>query len=203
VDGAVTAPLFARVLGAAAFARLPLTLQALHSVQGRQRWRGQACVRRGDHWLVAPCAWLARLPAAADAVPVTVEFVAEGAGERWNRRFGDARMASRLWSRQGRLFERLGAVRFRFALEAVDGEIRWRVERAWAFGSVPLPAAWFAQVRCRERVDGDRYTFLVDVAMPLLGPLIRYEGWLLPLGNREAEPDVPVSGRIGGGRGDG
>jgi len=202
VDGAVNRPLFERVLGTA-FAQLPPVLRALHSVPRRQRWGGQARVRRGRHWLVAPCAWLARLPPDAEAVPVTVEFAVDGAGERWDRRFGDARMASRLWVRQGRLCERLGAVHFRFALEAVDGEIHWRAERGWAFGIVPLPARWFAWVRCRERADGDRYAFLVDVAMPLIGPLIRYEGWLLPIENREAEPDVPVSGRIGGGRGHG
>ncbi|WP_235504274.1 MULTISPECIES: DUF4166 domain-containing protein [Stenotrophomonas] len=172
-------PLFERVLGAA-FAQLPPLLRALHSVPRRQVWHGQGSVRRGRHWLVAPCAWLARLPPSADAVPVTVEFVVDDSGECWNRRFGAARMASRLWQREGRLFERLGAVHFRFALHAVDGEIHWRAERVRAFGIVPLPAAWFAQVRCREREHAGRYEFLVDVALPLVGPLIRYEGWLLP-----------------------
>ena len=175
----MTAPLFERVLGAA-FAPLPPMLRALHSVPQRQAWCGQGRVRRGGHWLVAPCARLARLPPSADEVPVTVEFVVDDTGECWNRRFGAARMASRLWQREGRLFERLGALRFRFALRAVDGEIHWRAERAWAFGIVPLPAGWFAQVRCREREHGGRYEFLVDVALPLLGLLIRYEGWLLP-----------------------
>ncbi len=175
----MTTPLFERVLGPA-FGRLPPLLRALHSVPRRQAWRGQGSVRRGRHWLVAPCAWLARLPPSADAVPVTVEFVVDAAGERWNRRFGDARMDSRLWQRDGRLLERLGAVRFRFALDVVDGEIHWRAEQVWALGIVPLPAAWFARVRCREREHAGRYEFLVDVALPLVGPLIRYEGWLLP-----------------------
>lgn len=175
----MTVPLFGRVLGPA-FGQLPPLLRALHSVPRRQVWRGQGSVRRGRHWLVAPCAWLARLPPGADEVPVTVEFVVDAAGERWNRRFGDARMESRLWQRGERLFERLGALRFSFALDAVDGEIHWRVERAWAFGIVPLPASWFAQVRCREREHAGRYEFRVDVALPLVGPFIRYEGWLLP-----------------------
>jgi len=179
VDGAVTVPLFGRVLGPA-FGQLPPLLRALHSVPRRQVWRGQGSVRRGRHWLVAPCAWLARLPPGADEVPVTVEFVVDAAGERWNRRFGDARMESCLWQRGERLFERLGALRFSFALDAVDGEIHWRAERAWAFGIVPLPASWFTQVRCREREHAGRYEFRVDVALPLAGPFIRYEGWLLP-----------------------
>ena len=175
----MTRPLFERVLGPA-FAQLPPRLRALHSIPQRQRWCGRGDVLRGAHWLVTPCAWLARLPPAATDVPVCVEFVVDESGEHWNRQFGEVRMASRLWQRDGHLFERLGALRFRFALEAVDGEILWRAERAWAFGILPLPARWFAGVHCREREYEGRYEFLVDVSMPLLGRLIRYEGWLLP-----------------------
>lgn len=174
----MTAPLFAQVLGPA-FERLAPQVRALHSIPAHQRWSGQGEVLRGSHWLVAPCAWLARLPPSS-CVPVTVEFVVDASGERWNRRFGPARMASRLWQREGRLFEQLGAVRFRFGLHEEAGQILWRAERAWAFGVLPLPTRWFAQVQCREREHAGRYEFLVDVSMPLIGRLIRYEGWLLP-----------------------
>ena len=68
---------------------------------------------------------------------------------------------------------------------------------------LPLPASLFEGVRCREFEQDGRYRFEVEARLPLVGRVIRYEGWLLPIGNREAEPDVPVSGRIGGGRGDG
>ena len=179
MDPVVSLPLFERVLGPV-FAQLPPRLRALHSIPQRQRWCGRGDVLRGTHWLVAPCAWLARLPPSATDVPVSVEFTVDATGERWDRRFGGVRMASRLWQRDGRLHERLGALRFRFALEVVEGEILWRAERAWAFGILPLPARWFAGVHCREREHEGRYEFLVDVSMPLLGRLIRYEGWLLP-----------------------
>lgn len=174
----MTTPLFAQVLGPA-FERLAPQVRALHSVAARQRWSGQGEVLRGSHWLVAPCAWLARLPPSS-SVPVTVEFVVDAGGERWNRQFGPARMPSRLWQREGRLFEQLGAVRFRFGLREEAGQILWRAERVWAFGVLPLPTRWFAQVQCREREQTGRYEFLVDVSMPLIGRLIRYEGWLLP-----------------------
>lgn len=174
----MTVPLFAQVLGPA-FEQLAPQVRALHSIAERQRWRGQGEVLRGSHWLVAPCAWLARLPPTS-TVPVTVEFVVDAAGERWNRQFGRARMASRLWLRQGSLYEQLGAVRFRFGLREEAGQVFWRAERAWAFGLLPLPARWFTRVHCREREHAGRYEFLVDVSMPLIGRLIRYEGWLLP-----------------------
>jgi hypothetical protein len=178
----MTRPLFEQVLGAG-FGQLPPQLRALHSVQHRQRWSGQGEVLRGTHWLVAPCAWLARLPPTS-SVPVSVEFVVDANGEQWNRQFGPARMASRLWQRNGQLMERLGAMRFCFALDVVEGQVLWRAQRVWAFGIVPLPARWFAQVHCRERERNGRYEFLVDVAMPVIGRLIRYEGWLLPDGSR-------------------
>ncbi|MBD9536385.1 DUF4166 domain-containing protein [Stenotrophomonas sp. STM01] len=174
----MSTPLFEQVLGPG-FGQLPPQVRALHSVRGRQRWSGQGEVLRGTHWLVAPCAWLARLPPSA-SVPVSVEFVVDAAGERWNRRFGPARMESRLWQQAGGLFEQLGAVRFRFGLREEEGQILWRAERAWAFGLLPLPTRWFGQVYCRERERHGRYEFLVDVSMPLIGRLIRYEGWLLP-----------------------
>lgn len=172
-------PLFKQVLGAG-FEQLPDVLQALHSIPQRQRYAGRGEIRRGSHWLVAPCAWLARLPRSAVDVPVEVEFLVEADGERWHRRFDGQPMQSWLWLRDGTLHEQLGAVRFRFALAVVDGQILWRAERVWAFGVLPLPARWFGGVRCREREHCGRYEFLVDVSMPWIGPLIRYEGWLEP-----------------------
>src|SRR3546814_14456127 len=63
------------------------------------------------------------------------------------------RMRSRL-RRDGRmLVERLGPVRFRFALHVQDGELWWRVNGVKLFGVLPLPAALFDGVYCRE---GDR-----------------------------------------------
>lgn len=170
-------PLFARVLGPA-FDELPPTLRALHGVEDRETWSGIARIQRGGHPLVAPCAWLSRLPPSASAVPVQVEFVVDGGTEQWRRRFGAHRMPSRLWAHRGRLREGLGPLRFEFELQARDGEIHWRVHRVRALGLLPLPRRWFGQVRCREREHAGRYEFLVEVDMPLMGPFITYEGWL-------------------------
>jgi len=173
-------PLFARVLGPA-FETLAPRVRALHSISGAQTWAGVARIERGRHWLVAPCAWLSRLPPAAAPVPVQVAFEVDAAGEQWRRRFGAHAMPSRLWESHGHLRERLGALRFEFDLRAEAGEIHWRVRRVWAFGLVPLPRRWFGQVRCREREYAGRYEFLVEVSMPLIGPFMRYEGWLAPV----------------------
>lgn len=172
-------PLFARVLGPA-FQTLAPQVRALHSIQGQQTWAGVARIERGRHPLAAPCAWLARLPPSAASVPVQVRFEVDAQGEWWRRRFGDHAMPSRLWASHGHLRERLGALRFEFDLRAEAGEIHWQVRRVWAFGVLPLPRRSFGQVRCREREHAGRYEFLVEVALPLIGPFMTYEGWLQP-----------------------
>ncbi len=175
----MNAPLFQRVLGAE-FDTLPPAMRALHSVRDSRTFAGVAEIFRGSHWLVPLLAWATRLPPIALRVPVEVELVVDRDGERWNRNFGGHRMPSRLFLRGRSLAERLGAMSFEFELQVLDREIRWRVRRARLLGLVPLPSFLFAGVCCREREHGGRYEFLVQVAMPLIGPLIRYEGWLEP-----------------------
>ncbi|WP_428960416.1 DUF4166 domain-containing protein [Xanthomonas oryzae] len=172
-------PLFAQVLGPEAFAQLPAPVRALHSVQQRQTFAGRAQIQRGGHALVPLLALLSRLPHSGE-VAVEVEFLADAHGERWHRRFGGIPMHSRLWRNGNRLREHLGAVRFEFSLQADAQSLYWQATRVWAFGWIPLPARWFRQVRCREHADSGRYGFLVDVHLPLVGPFIRYEGWLEP-----------------------
>ncbi|WP_238691865.1 DUF4166 domain-containing protein [Xanthomonas arboricola] len=172
-------PLFAQVLGQDAFAQLPAPVRALHSVQQRQTFGGRAQIQRGRHALVPLLALLSRLPRTGE-VDVEVEFLVDTHGERWHRRFAGLPMYSRLWRQGGALREHLGAVRFEFALRADADALYWQATRAWAFGWIPLPARWFEQVRCREHADAGRYGFFVDVHLPLVGPFIRYEGWLAP-----------------------
>lgn len=170
-------PLFRRVLGDG-FDDLPPQLRAIHSVMGRESWKGEATITRGRHPCVPLLALATRLPPSRERVPTTVEFVADGTGEEWRRDFGGARMVSRYRERNGRLCERLGLVEFAFALTAKDGCIFWSTAGVSLFGVLPLPASWFARVRCREREIEGRYEFLVEAGLPMIGPLIRYEGWL-------------------------
>lgn len=173
----MSGPLFRRVLGEA-FDTLPPQVLALHSVDRRALWRGEATITRGRHVVARLCARIAGLPPAGEGTPTSVEFHVHEGGETWRRDFGGARMVSRFRARDGRLRERLGPMEFVFALEARDGQILWKAIRVRVLGVLPLPAAWFSRVHCREREVAGRYEFLVDAALPWVGPLIRYEGWL-------------------------
>lgn len=171
--------LFQALLGASFYSLAP-AVRALHDVRGRVPYAGRATIARGRNPLGRLCAAVAGLPKAREDVPVTVDFDARPDGETWQRNFGGQRMRSRL-RRDGRmLVERLGPVRFRFALHAQDGELWWRVNGVKLLGVLPLPATLFDGVYCREGEAEGRYTFEVEAALPLCGRLIRYEGWLEP-----------------------
>lgn len=171
--------LFQRLLGAS-FDDLPPAVCALHSIRGRGRYRGRAQIERGTHLLANLCAAIAGLPHSAHDVVTIVEFTTDARGETWHRDFGGSPMVSRLSAHGDRLGERFGPMQFRFVLEARDGAIHWRTAGVRLFGMLPLPAAWFADVRCRERERAGRYEFLVEASLPWIGRLIRYEGWLEP-----------------------
>jgi hypothetical protein len=184
MDPAVSAhahpTVFQQVLGASFF-NLPAPVRRLHAVRGSARYAGIATVERGRNPLARLCANIAGLPGAMREVPITVEFVADARGETWRRDFAGTRMHSRLACKGGLLRERIGPLQFRHALLANGGAIWWRVAGVRLFGLLPLPARWFRGVRCREREHEDRYEFLVEAALPLVGRVIRYEGWLAPV----------------------
>ena len=178
--------LFQQALGASFF-RLPESLRRLHSIRGRERYAGRCTIERGRNPLARLCAAIAGLPSSRQDVPTTVEFICDDRREAWHRDFGGARMPSTMTVHDGLLRERLGPMQFRFALHANDGTIWWCVSGARLFGLLPLPAAMFDGVRCREREVDGRYEFLVEAALPLIGRIIRYEGWLAP---EQATPDA-------------
>lgn len=169
--------LFQRLLGGS-FAALAPCVQALHRRAGAQRLRGEVEVERGRGLLAALCCRATRLPPAG-AGPITVEIDAQARGEGWTRRIGAHAMTSRLWDHDGLLHEQLGLAQFAFRLRVEAGALLWQVERVRVFG-LALPARWFVAVHaCEFECDG-RYHFDVQAAMPLVGPLLCYRGWLEP-----------------------
>lgn len=177
--------LFQQALGAAFF-NLPESVRRLHGVRGSARYAGIASIEGGSNALARLCARIAGLPKPRRDVATTVTFATDAKGETWRRDFGGARMASRLSFRNGLLRERLGPLQFRYVLHAGEGAIWWQVVGVRVLGMLPLPARWFDGVRCREREADGRYEFLVEAALPLLGRILHYEGWLEPAGDTDA-----------------
>lgn len=167
--------LYARLLGGD-FHSLAPRLQALHARPGLQCYRGEVEVIRGDHWLARLCSWATRLPPGGQG-GVEVEIEAIDGREKWTRHIGGHRMPSRLWEQDGLLCEQLGLVRFGFRLTVEQGAIIWRVMRVNVLGC-PLPTRWFREVVAHELEDEGRYRFDVAAALPVIGLLVHYRGWL-------------------------
>ena len=86
-------------------------------------------------------------------------------------------MQTALTERNGRLVEKLGLVRLTFALDLVAGAIVWRVTDVYALG-LRLPLSWFTELSASARTETGRYAFDVTMALPWVGPVIAYRGWL-------------------------
>ncbi|AHE57160.1 SDR family oxidoreductase [Sphingomonas sanxanigenens] len=177
VERPLPPPLYRRVLGAG-FDRLPPLVAAMHDICADDGAAGEAHVARGRGPLAALAAAIMRFPPAGDH-DLHMAFAADDRGERWTRRFGRHGFSSRMTARKGLLIERFGPLRFGFQL-AADAEGLAMHLRRWSIAGLPLPLALAPRLSGREWQEGDRFRFEVDAALPLVGRVLRYEGWLRP-----------------------
>ena len=171
-------PLYARVMGED-FARLPPAVRALHQVNGDLAASGTAEVIRGKGLLARLLCRVMAFPAAAAEVPVSVWMREEGGVETWRRDFGGVAFSSRLAQRGALLVERFGPIRFGFALRREADGLTMHFQRWW-LGPLPMPRLLMPRGAAREYEAEGRFHFDVPIALPLLGPVIHYRGWLTP-----------------------
>jgi hypothetical protein len=60
-----------------------------------------------------------------------------------------------------------------------DGRLRL-VLRRWTFLGIPLPIGLAPQGHAIEFEQDGRFRFDVAIRAPLIGPIVRYRGWLAP-----------------------
>jgi hypothetical protein len=119
-------------------------------------------------------------------VPVTVAFHTDGqGGEFWRRSFAGRRYQSGFRAGSGRraglLCERFFPFVFFHRLTPSPEGLRWDLV-AWRLLFLPLPRWTMPRAVCFDSGDGDRFVFDIDAGFPLVGPVVHYRGWLLPLG---------------------
>ena len=175
-------PLYRRLLGDA-YAELPQPLQTMHDVDDTLTANGLATVERGTGPLARIFGSVFRFPSAGTDVPLTVTFRVQGGVEHWHRSFGGKVFYSSQEAGKGRLegllVERFGA--FAFAMAAPIRDRRLYLEiRSARFLGVPLPSLMTPRIEVFEHDAEDRFNFHVDLALPVLGRLVRYTGWLVP-----------------------
>jgi NAD(P)-dependent dehydrogenase (short-subunit alcohol dehydrogenase family) len=179
-------PLYRRVIGPA-FDALPNEVRAVHRV-----WRdggafGEATVEGSHGALGRLIARIMRFPPPGRH-PLHVDFAEREGIETWTRDFGGHRFASRLSQRGSHLVEAFGPLRFQFDLPANDRGLTM-VMRGWSALGIPLPLALAPRTEAREWAADGRFHFDVTIGLPLIGRIVRYQGWLgVPSGN-DPHPD--------------
>lgn len=172
---------FKRLLGDA-LESLPLPVRHLHSLEQAAFTAGRADITAARN----PAAWVlckvAGLPKPGRDVPVTVSFQPDDLGrEFWERHFAGRRYASTMEAREdGLLVEHFGPFDLFFRLTPTTDGLAWSLAD-WTFLGVKLPSWSRPVIECTETGEGDSFVFDIDVAFPLVGPVVHYRGWLMPL----------------------
>ena len=169
--------LYTQVLGAQADS-LPPVLSRLHG-SGERRLSGILKVRVARGPLTRLLLRLARMPRAGDT-NARVRIVPRENGEDWQRFFGDRRLFTRQYRRDGPwIIERIGLLTIYLQLHVRDRRL-WLRSSIAKFCGVRLPGVLGIQVVARERaISPDIFHSDVHIRSPLLGPLLSYSGTLL------------------------
>jgi len=175
-ERALLAPLYARVMGQQ-YDALPAAVREMHRVYGDADASGEATVERGRNPMARLVATLMRFPRAGTH-PLHVAFIERDGVETWTRTFGDQSFTSHLSEDNGRLVERFGPLRFRFDLPSDARGLEMRIV-GWSLFGIPLPLALAPRGIAREWEEGGRFRFDVPIALPLVGLVVHYRGWLL------------------------
>lgn len=191
-ETASPAPLFQKALGAG-FDDLPAPVRALHTVDGRHVWSGEARVTRGTSRLAGLLCRIIGFPPAADRTPVSVTIERRGEWEVWRRDFGGRLFETVLGPSgspgSGLVRERFGPLAFDIQLKQERGALAFPVSRSY-FLRMPLPG-WLLPVSdTREHADGGRFHFDVQISLPGAGMLVHYQGWLMPQAETAAQPET-------------
>ena len=163
------------------FERLPLSVQQMHEPRPMLRASGLCSVHRGRSLLVPLVAWLMGFPRAAERLPLRFEMEARDGVEHWRRHFGETKLFSVFRARDGHLLERMGPMLLEQDLQLNPDGLHLVFRRGWFLG-IPLPGFLTPKVRAvageEIAAEGARYTFDVQAALPFIGLVVHYRGWL-------------------------
>ncbi len=176
-------PLYQCILGTA-FEDLPDQVQAIHAAHHARLWQGEAEVTAGRTGLGRGIARLFGFPTRTGHVPVRVQFDPDPSGELWTRSFDGQILRSFQSAGTGRdahlLIERFGPFSFGLALVRIGDRLHL-IPRKWRLWGLPMPALLLPAGDTYETQADGRFRFHVDIQAPLLGRLVRYQGWLDPV----------------------
>ncbi|MGC4045975.1 MAG: DUF4166 domain-containing protein [Armatimonas sp.] len=132
--------------------------------------------RRGTALLAA----LLRLPRAGEKVTVQIEVQPTPTGEKWIRRFEKSPMITEQWHQGTLLHEKAGPMTFGLEITVNrEGGVDFTTRRGWFLG-IPLPLSLSPKVTAHTKPTESGWHAQVELTLPLLGWLLRYEGEVIP-----------------------
>ncbi|MGY4516946.1 DUF4166 domain-containing protein [Lysobacter sp. HA18] len=164
--------------------RLHPALRALHSVGGRLA--GDVDTYVADHVIGRRLARRMGLTTGTSRVRMQVDVVPGDDGFVWTRRFdGGPAFASHFrpvgcWP-TGVWRERTGRTQIELSVDLADGHWRWQ-HRSTSIAGLRIPARLAPRVRGEKRIVDGMYRFDVELALPLLGTVMRYGGLMTMVG---------------------
>ncbi|MEO8673286.1 MAG: DUF4166 domain-containing protein [Tahibacter sp.] len=163
------------------FSALHPRLQELHRVGGQLRGTVRIDIGKGiAGWIGRRLARRLGIPQNTRDCGFTVTISHHDGELHWSREFaGGSRMHSVFrpighWP-DGYWIERSGPFELRLGVDVIDGGWYWRL-RAARLAGLPLPLAFLPTTRAHKRIRNDRYCFLVELSLPLLGMILSYAG---------------------------
>jgi hypothetical protein len=172
---AASASLYERVMGNR-FAQLPPELRAIHDVHRDAGATGEAQVTGAANPIAAFIARIVGFPKPGHH-RLHVHFRESGGHETWTRDFSGKRFHSHLSQRGSWLVERFGPLRFAFDLPS-DAQGLSMVMQRWWIGPLRLPKFMAPRSTAKEWSEDGRFHFDVPIALPVIGRLVHYRGWL-------------------------
>ncbi len=174
--------LYEKTLGSA-YRDLARPIQELHIIGEGRSFTGRCKVTRGRNPAGQMIANLFGMPKASPDIPVRVVMTLKDGVETWERYFDGRRMVSTQEAGKGRharlVTERFGPVAIHMAVLAQEGRLVLKT-KSWSMFGVPLPRFLAPSGDIYEHGAKGRFNFHVDIKAPLLGRLVKYEGWLEP-----------------------
>ncbi len=172
------------VLGSS-YARLAPPIQALHRFEYGATYKGRSHVTDAGNVWARVVARIVGFPTGMADCQVEVQLSRRDGVETWRRTFGSQSFLSTQEAGKGRfahlIVERFGPLAFGLAIVEDAGRLRL-VFRRWSAFGCPMPRALAPRTLAFEHDADGRFNFSVDIALPLLGRLVKYEGWLERVG---------------------
>jgi hypothetical protein len=173
--------LYEEALGPA-YGQLARPIQELHGFSSAAHYEGRAEVTGAANALAAPIARLFGFPRSGQDLPLAVTLSRQDGVETWRRDFAGQILVSTQALGEGRyaglVVERFGPTAFGMAVTEDDGRLQL-ILRRWDLFGLPMPRFLLPRVTAGEHADDGQFHFHVEIALPLLGRLVRYEGWLV------------------------